>query len=62
MADPAPLSFKTLGGGGGWGGLHTRTGPGRPPVPVTLNMVDTLNTFLAYAVLPTLAVCGQNNK
>ena len=32
MADPAPLSFKTRGGGGGgWGGSHTRTGPGRPP-------------------------------
>ena len=29
---PAPLSFKTRGGGGGWGGVsHTRTGPGRPP-------------------------------
>ena len=32
---PTPqLSFKTRGGegGGGWGGSHTRTGPGRPPV------------------------------
>ena len=27
----APLSLKTWGGGGGWGGLHTRTGPGCPP-------------------------------
>ena len=30
---PTPLSFKTRGGGGGWGVLHTRTGPGRPPPP-----------------------------
>ena len=30
---PTPLSLKTtLGGGGGWGVSHTRTGPGRPPV------------------------------
>ena len=28
---PTPLSLKTLGGGGGWGVSHTRTGPGRPP-------------------------------
>ena len=32
MADPTPLSFKTRGGGGGWGVSHTKTGPGRPPV------------------------------
>ena len=33
MADPAPLSFTTRGGGGGGLGVsHTRTGPGRPPV------------------------------
>ena len=29
---PTPLSLKTLGGGGGWGVSHTRTGPGRPPM------------------------------
>ena len=30
---PAPLSFKTRGGGGGWGVSHTKTGPGGPPPP-----------------------------
>ena len=33
---PAPLSFKTRGGGeagGRGGGSHTRTGPGRTPPP-----------------------------
>ena len=37
MADPAPLSFKTRGGGGGgWGVSHTRTGPSRPPVAIAI--------------------------
>ena len=30
---PAPLSFKTPGGGGGLGGVAYMTGPGRPPPP-----------------------------
>ena len=34
---PNPLSLKTRGGGGGaWGVLHTRTGPGRPPRGITI--------------------------
>ena len=33
---PTPLSLKTLGGGGGWGVSHTRTGPSRPPVACLL--------------------------
>ena len=46
MADPAPLSFKTRGGEGGWGGSHTRTGPGRPPgtacSPINMSFLKTL--------------------
>ena len=38
---PAPLSFKTRGGGGGarGGGSHTRTGPGGPPVRASGNVI-----------------------
>ena len=38
---PSPPSLKTRGegGGGGWGGSHTRTGPGRPPVVGSGRMV-----------------------
>ena len=29
---PGTTIFENQGGGGGWGGSHTRTGPGHPPM------------------------------
>ena len=49
---PDPLSLKTRRGGGG--GSHTRTGPGRPPVPPTHHQMKPIS------VVPCVRACQAN--
>ena len=61
MADPAPLSFKTRGGGGGLGGGRIQgPGPATPPWarPLVLHNGTPLSVGWLSSVHPSLEILG----